>query len=117
MNRFENLDIWKEAIDYGVKVYNLIKQFPKDELYGIVSQLRRAAVSISSNIAEGSGSDSKKDFQKFLDISAKSTLETVSQIKFSIKLGYTNETEVITLLESATVLTRRIYAFRNSLNR
>ncbi|MEI8232454.1 MAG: four helix bundle protein [bacterium] len=117
MNRFETLDIWNEAINYGVNVYKLTKNFPKDELYSLTNQLRRAAVSISSNIAEGSGSDSKKDFQKFLDIAAKSTLETISQILFAIKLEYTTKLEVSKLLESATILTRRIYAFRNSLDR
>lgn len=117
MNRFETLDIWKEAVDYGVEVYKLTRSYPKDELYSLTNQLRRAAVSISSNIAEGSGSDSIKDFQKFLDIAAKSTLETISQLQFSIKLEYTTKAEVSKLLERATILTKRIYAFRNSLDR
>lgn len=117
MNRFETLDIWKNSIDFGVSVYKLTKSFPKDELYSLTNQLRRAAVSISSNIAEGSGGDSVKDFQRFLDIAAKSTLETISQIQFAIKLEYTTSLEVTKLLESATILTKRIYAFRNSLSR
>ena len=116
MHRFETLDIWNDSISYGVEIYKLTKTFPNDELYSLTNQLRRAAVSVSSNIAEGSGSDSTKDFQRYLDIAAKSTLETVSQLKFSIKLGYTTEQGTNQLIKSATILIKRIYAFRNSLN-
>ncbi len=91
MYRFEKLEIWQQAVEYGIKIYYISKKLPSDELFGLTSQLRRAAVSISSNIAEGSGSTTKKEFKKFLDIAIKSSLETVSQLLFAIKLGYLNE--------------------------
>ncbi len=116
MYRFETLDIWQDAISYGVIIYRTTKNFPRNEIYGLTSQLKRAAVSISSNIAEGSGSSSKKDFQRFLEIAIKSTLETISQLKLAVKLGYLQEKQVLKISKSAELLIKRIYAFRNSLN-
>ena len=116
MHRFETLDIWHSSVSYGVGIYKVSKNFPRDEVYGLTSQIRRAAVSISSNIAEGSGSNSKKDFQRFLDIAVKSALETVSQLKFAIELGYIHKSQIEQLSQSAELLIKRIYAFRNSLN-
>lgn len=65
MFRFESLEIWKLAIEYGEKLYNIADSLPQEETYGLSSQLRRAAVSISNNIAEGSGANTKKIFLVF----------------------------------------------------
>lgn len=78
MFRFEKLEVWQEAIAYADDVYKVTAQFPSDELYGLRSQLRRAAVSISANVAEGSSRSSNADFARFVEIAYGSTMETIS---------------------------------------
>lgn len=78
MFRFEGLTIWRDANTYAQFLYKLTKKFPKTELFGLGDQLRRSGNSIPTNIAEGSGSSSKKDFCNFLNISIRSLFETVS---------------------------------------
>lgn len=77
-------------MDFCIKVYNKTKSFPKDEIYGIISQFRRASTSIPLNIAEGSGCRTKKEFIQFLYIALRSQYEVVTIIKLSYKLGYLN---------------------------
>lgn len=86
--RFEKLIVWQKAMDFCIKVYNKTKSFPKDELYGITSQFRRASTSIPLNIAEGSGCRTKKEFIQFLYIALRSQYEVVTIIKLSYRLGY-----------------------------
>jgi four helix bundle protein len=74
---FEKLDVYKKAINFAKKVYKITKKFPADELYGLTSQVRRASISISSNIAEGSGRYHKRDFAQFLTIARGSIYECV----------------------------------------
>lgn len=98
-----------------MKVYLLANKLPRQEIFGLISQLKRAAASISSNIAEGSGASTNTDFKHFLDIAIKSTLETVSQLLFAEKLGFLVEFEVQPMHEIAEVLIRRIHSFKKSL--
>jgi four helix bundle protein len=83
MQKFKDLILWKEAHQLTIKVYEVSKKFPKEELFGVTSQLRRAATSISCNIAEGCGRYTAKDFANFLQISLGSTNETDYLISFS----------------------------------
>ncbi len=115
MFRFESLDIWKMATEYASDIYKMTEKFPKSELYGLISQLRRAAVSISNNIAEGSGSSSNKDFRNFLDISIKSTFETVNMIMFAEKMKLLNEETKTKYYDKAEILIKKISSFKNSL--
>ena len=78
MFRFEKLDVWNKAIDYADLVYSLTKSFPADERFGLTSQMRRSAVSVSSNVAEGSGRSSDKDSARFIEIGYGSLMECVS---------------------------------------
>jgi four helix bundle protein len=114
MFRFESLQIWQEAISYGKELYKLSDKFPKEETFALKDQLRRAAVSVSNNIAEGSGG-TKKDFASFLNISIKSTLETVNILYFAKEMGYVNESERVKFYEQAEVLIRKIRAFKNKI--
>jgi four helix bundle protein len=115
MFRFEELEIWKLSQDYAGDCYGLVNNFPKEEKYALADQLRRAAVSISNNIAEGSAfSDTK--FKSYLDISIGSTLETVNIISFAIKIGYLAESDKDELYEKAEKLIRKIRSFKNYLN-
>lgn len=79
MFRFEKLDVWQRAIDHAGVIYALTRDFPGDERFGLTNQMRRAAVSVSSNIAEGSGRVSDVDFARFLEIAYASLMEVVSQ--------------------------------------
>ena len=85
---FEKLDVYNRAIDYADKLYKISRNFPDSEIYGLTSQIRRAAVSISSNIAEGTGRYHKKDFIQFLRIARGSAYERVSLIEISFRQCY-----------------------------
>lgn len=113
--RFESLEIWKASIDYADELYDVAHNFPKDEKFALADQLRRAGVSISNNIAEGSGSATNKNFSSFLDISIKSTLETVNILYFAFKRKYIDETKMKELYSKAENLIKSIRAFKNSL--
>ena len=85
---FRELDVWNVAMDLAVKVHETTKAFPKDERYGITAQMRRASVSIASNIAEGYGRRSAADYVRFLRIAKGSTNELETLIILSNRLGY-----------------------------
>jgi four helix bundle protein len=87
MNHKE-LDVWKESIELTKKIYNITKNFPKEELYGLTNQIRRASVSIPSNIAEGSARNSDKEFIQFLYISLGSLAELETQLIISKEIEY-----------------------------
>lgn len=85
---YQNLDVWKKAIDFIEQIYIFTAKFPKEEIYGITSQMRRAAVSIASNIAEWSWKQSNPDFIRYLYISKGSAMEIETQIIISKRLWY-----------------------------
>lgn len=113
--RFESLEIWKLAIKYGDRIYCVADDLPQKELFGLGSQFRRAAVSISNNIAEGSGANTTKGFKNFLDISIKSTLEVASMLFFTEKRRYIDSKTRVKLYEESECLIRKIRAFKRSL--
>lgn len=88
MKDFKNLKVWQQEIKVVIDIYKVSTNFPHEELYGLTSQMRRSAISISSNIAEGSGRNSDKDFYRFLDISLGSSFELETQIIISHELGF-----------------------------
>ncbi len=92
MFNFEKLEVWHKAIDFADLVYANTRGFPADERFGLTNQMRRAAVSISSNIAEGSSRSSKNDFARFLEIATGSVFEVVSQSFVSKRQGFLDET-------------------------
>lgn len=83
MHNYKKLDVWNKGLDFATGVYRVTKNFPKDELYGLISQLRRASISISSNIAEGAGRNSDKEIRQFLNISYDSCSEIETQLIIS----------------------------------
>lgn len=102
----KDLEAWKEAIQYVTKIYLITNKFPKEELYGLVSQIRRCAVSIPSNIAEGCARYSSKETARFLDISLGSIAELETQIIISQNLGYLiNAEELLQDLNKISALT------------
>lgn len=91
MFNFEKLEVWHEAIAFADTVYTLTKSFPDEERFGLTNQMRRAAVSISSNIAEGSSRSSRPDFARFIEIATGSVFEVVSQATVPERQGFLSE--------------------------
>ncbi len=98
-------------------VYNLIKTFPKEEIYGLSGQLRRAIVSVPSNIAEGQGRDSVKEFIHYLSISYGSLMEVETQLQIAANLGYLKQVEVDKLLEQTAEVGRLLNGLSRSLRK
>src|SRR5713226_604436 len=88
MFKFEKLDVWQRAIDFADLVYSKTKSFPSDERFGLTNQMRRAAVSVSSNIAEGSARISDTDFARFVEIATGSLFEVVSEATVAKRQGF-----------------------------
>ena len=115
MHNYKNLHIWQEGITLAQKIYEITGSFPTYEKYGIVSQMTRAAVSIPSNIAEGAGRSSNKDFANFLSIAMGSTFELHTQITICERVGYI-DAETTKQLEIQTFsLQQKIAAYKQKI--
>ncbi|MDM3870846.1 four helix bundle protein [Porticoccus sp. W117] len=88
MKKYQKLVVWKQAMELAFDVYQMTKLFPDEEKFGLTSQMRRASVSIASNIAEGAGRGSDKDFVRFLTIARGSANELETQAMLAIRLGF-----------------------------
>ncbi len=97
---YQELVAWRKAMALVTEIYQITKQFPQEELFGLTSQMRRAAVSIPSNIAEGHDRASSGEFRQFLGHARGSVAELETQILLSLNLSYLSETETARLLES-----------------
>ena len=115
MNNLKELKIWNKAIDLSVDVYKATANFPVDERFGLTSQSRRAAVSIPSNIAEGAGRNSSKEFNNFLGIANGSSYELQTQLVISNKLELLNNEVLEKLLFQIDELQKMNYAFQQML--
>jgi four helix bundle protein len=93
MKGHHKLALWQKSVDYVTKIYRITEGFPKDELYALTSQMRRSAVSVPSNIAEGAARNSKREFRQFLSIAQGSVSELETQIIIAGKLGYIVEVD------------------------
>ena len=91
MHNFRKLDVWKKAIQLTTLYYQFSKDFPNEEIFGLTSQSRRSLISVSSNIAEGAGRDSNKQFVQFLSIALASSFEFETQIIVAKNLNYLSE--------------------------
>ena len=92
---YQGLLVWQKAIELTSVIYKLVKKLPKEELYSLSDQMRRAVVSIPSNIAEGHERNTKKEFIQFLTISRGSKAELETQLLICVKIGYLNKTEIL----------------------
>lgn len=117
MFRFEKLEVWQKAIEFANEVYETTQQFPSDERFGLTSQMRRASVSISSNLAEGSGRSSNADFARFVEIAYGSLMEVVSQAQVGLRRSFMNAAEGENLSKRAEELARMLSGLRSSLSR
>jgi len=115
MFNFEKLEVWQRAIDFADVVYSVTRGFPIDERFGLTNQMRRAAVSISSNIAEGSSRNSRKDFARFIEIASGSLFEVVSQAHIGRNQGFLTPDEFQILYKAAEEQSRMLSGLRRSL--
>lgn len=115
MFNFEKLDVWQRANEFADMVYKVTRAFPDDERFGLTNQMRRAAVSVSSNIAEGSARSSRNDNARFLEIATGSLFEVVAQSFISRRQGFLSEADFKTLYATADELGRMLSGLRRSL--
>ena len=116
MKTHKDLIVWKKSIDFVTDIYKETNVFPKQEQYGLVSQLRRAAVSIPSNIAEGASRKSRKEFIQFLHIARASSSELETQLIISKKIGYLSS-DNLDLEEKLSVISKMLTGLINNLER
>ena len=112
MQRYRELEVWKRSHALVLRIYHLTKTFPDDERFGITSQLRRSAVSVPANIAEGSKRRSNQDFARFLNISEGSLSETDYLLLCSKDLGYLTEDELEPYAKETDEISRMLYVLR-----
>ena len=115
MFNFEKLEVWKESIVFADTLYALTRHFPDTERFGLTNQMRRAAVSISSNIAEGSSRSSHADFARFIELAAGSVFEVVSQATISKRQGFLSESDYRQIYSAAEKQSRMLSGLRKSL--
>lgn len=116
-HNFRELEVWKESKDLSIRVYKLTRSFPNSEMYGITSQINRSAVSIPSNIAEGAGRNSNKDFSRFINIALGSAFELETQLIISFELGFIKINEYENSIKEIHIIQKKLVNFNKFLNK
>lgn len=116
MHNFRKLDIWLKSMSLVTEIYQLTNTFPNHERFGLISQMQRSAVSIPTNIAEGSAKSSKKDFARFLEMSFGSSLELETELTISLNLNYINTVVFESIQHKIIELQKMITGFKNKLD-
>jgi len=114
---FRDLDVWNKAVDLVVHAYDLTRAFPTEELYGLTSQIRRAAVSIPSNIAEGNGRMSRREYAHHVSIARGSVSELQTCLEIARRLGYIGAEAARQIVERADEVSRMLLMLLRALNR
>ena len=117
MHQFEKLNIWQKAMDLVAEIYKATEQFPNEEKYGLTSQMRRSAVSIPSNIAEGSGRNSNQQFNYFLGIASGSTSELITQTFLSERLKLINKETSEKIVDQCVEISKMNISLQKSLSK
>ena len=117
MKTHKDLDVWKNSIHLVKEIYQLTSKFPKDELYGLTQQLRRASVSVPSNISEGAGRNSKKEFLQFLYIASGSLSEVETQIIISYELDFISAMEFENMINKINEIRAQLFGLIKYLNK
>jgi four helix bundle protein len=115
MHNYRELKIWQRSMDFVVRIYEVSADFPKEERYGLTSQLRSCAVSIPSNISEGAGRSTNKQFKRFLEFSMGSANEAQTQIELASRVKYLQKEIADSLVDEALQIYKMILSFYNSL--
>ncbi len=112
MSNYKELQVWQRSVDFVVEIYSLVKTFPAEEKYALGDQMRRSAISVPSNIAEGHARASKKEFAHFLSIASGSLAELETQLILCQRLDYCSEKIVDVLLSEIDTLERMLVTLR-----
>jgi four helix bundle protein len=117
MKSFRDLRVWQKAMDLVESIYILTQKFPREETYGLSSQIRRAVVSIPSNLAEGHTREHLKEYLHHISIAQASWAEVETQLEIAARLRYLSSDQPEPMLTEASSLGRQLYALRNALQR
>ena len=112
---YRDLKVWQKGIDFVQEVYRISSSFPDDERFGLTAQIRRAAVSVPSNIAEGRGRGSDKEFIRFIHIALGSLAEVDTQLEVAVRLHFIREQETQQARTTLVEIRRMLFALKNSL--
>jgi four helix bundle protein len=115
MFNFEKLEVWQKAVDFAEMIYDVTRNFPSDERFGLTHQMRKAALSISSNLAEGSSRNSKVDYARFVEIASGSLFEVVSQSVVSRRRGFLSEDDFAKIYAASEQQSRMLSGLRSYL--
>lgn len=115
MHNFKHLKVWQKSVDFAVKIYQTTADFPLDEKFGISSQMRRAGISIPSNIAEGSSKSSKKSFCNSLETSLGESFELETQVEICKRVGLISEQQSLLLADDIIEIQRMITGLKSSI--
>lgn len=115
MHNFKELKVWQNSKNLVLDIYKDTENFPKTEIFGLTNQIRRASVSVPSNIAEGCGRSSNKDLTRFLDIANGSSRELETQLIIANELKFLDDSSFNTLIKKLDEVQKMIYGFKNSL--
>ena len=114
---YQDLEVWQRGMTIAEQVYSLTRPFPREEMFGLTSQMRRAASSIPANIAEGWGRMGTKEFQRFLQIAMGSLRELETHLLLSQRIGLPKMEQIQPILESSTILGKQILSLIRSLEK
>ena len=114
---YKDLKVWSQALDFGVEIYRLTRNFPREETYGLRAQVRRAATSVALNLAEGRSRAGTKEFLNFLSIALGSLAETETLLTLSQRLGYLSDQETNSLMSRAEEIGRMLRGLQQTLLR
>lgn len=117
MHKIEDIKIWHMAIDLSTEIYRIVANFPNDERFGLSSQIKRSAVSIASNIAEGAGRNSDNEFNHFLGVAVGSSYELLTQILIAAKLALIEKNDAEDIYIRLTQIQKMIYGFQRKLTK
>lgn len=116
-HNFKKLDIWSRSVDFVTEIYLLTQTYPKEEIFGLIAQTRRAAVSAPLNISEGSAKSSNKDFARFLEMAVGSLFELETALIVACNLNYINSEELLDKQMKVNELQRMINGFKDILEK
>lgn len=110
-----NLDVWQRSIDLAKHIYKISSQFPSNEQYGLASQMRRAVISIASNISEGAARSSNKEFLRFINIAQGSASELDTQLELAKELDYVDQITYEEVINDIIVVTKQLYGLARTI--
>lgn len=113
----QDLEVWRRAVDFAASVYTVTREFPDEEKYGLISQMRRASVSVASNIAEGAARSGKKEFLHFLSIAAGSASEVATQLTIAQRIGVGPNADLGILLQEVDELAKMLQGLMRAIKR